>query len=69
MMACIDGLNGFPEATNGIYPRTEVRLCVFQKIRNLVKWLTSKPRRVCVADSKPVYRAVLKGRQKWHWMS
>ncbi|VEA56351.1 Transposase for insertion sequence element ISRM3 [Salmonella enterica subsp. enterica] len=34
LVACVDGLTGFPEAVNSIYPQTEVQLCVIHQIRN-----------------------------------
>lgn len=34
LIACVDGLTGFPEAINSIYPDTEVQLCVIHQIRN-----------------------------------
>jgi transposase-like protein len=37
LIACIDGLKGFPEAINSIFPRTEIQLCVIHQIRNSLK--------------------------------
>jgi transposase-like protein len=37
LIACVDGLTGFPEAINSIYPKTEVQLCVIHQIRNSIK--------------------------------
>ncbi|CEE90600.1 transposase (fragment) [Xenorhabdus nematophila str. Anatoliense] len=34
LIACVDGLTGFPEAINSIYPQTEVQLCIIHQIRN-----------------------------------
>lgn len=62
LIACVDGLTGFPEAINSIYPRTEVQLCVIHHIhiRNSIKYVASKHHRTFMTDLKPVYRAVSK---------
>lgn len=60
LIACVDGLTGFPEAINSIYPQTEVQLCIIHQIRNLVKYVASKHHKAFMADLKPVYRAVSK---------
>ncbi|OCQ51828.1 Transposase, Mutator family [Photorhabdus australis subsp. thailandensis] len=60
LIACVDGLTGFPEAINSIYPQTEVQLCVIHQIRNSIKYVASKHRKAFMADLKPVYRAVSK---------
>ncbi len=70
LIACVDGLTGFPEAINSIYPQTEVQLCVIHQIRNSIKYVASKHHKAFMADLKPVYRAVTKKRQrKRRWMS
>ena len=60
LIACVDGLTGFPEAINSIYPQTEVQLCVIHQIRNSIKYVASKHHKAFMADLKPVYRAVSK---------
>ncbi|EFC1642530.1 transposase, partial [Escherichia coli] len=57
---CVDGLTGFPEAINSIYPQTEVQLCIIHQIRNSIKYVASKHHKAFMADLKPVYRAVSK---------
>ena len=42
LIACVDGLSGFPEAINAIYPETEVQLCIVHQIRNSFKYVGSK---------------------------
>ena len=37
LIACVDGLTGFPEAIESIFPKTEVQLCVIHQIRNLAE--------------------------------
>ncbi len=60
LIVCVDGLTGFPEVINSIYPRTEVQLCVIHQIRNSIKYVASKYHRAFMADLKQVYRAVSK---------
>lgn len=60
LIACVDGLTGFPDAINSIYPQTEVQLCIVHQIRNSIKYVASKHHKAFMADLKPVYRAVSK---------
>ena len=60
LIACVDGLKGFPEAIASIYPNTEVQECVIHQIRNSIKYVASKHQKEFMADLKPVYRAVSK---------
>ncbi|NIB45248.1 IS256 family transposase [Pseudomaricurvus alkylphenolicus] len=60
LIASVDGLTGFPEAINTIFPQTEVQLCIVHQIRNSLKYVASKNHRAFMADLKPVYRAVSK---------
>jgi len=60
LIACVDGLTGFPEAIGAIFPDTEVQLCVIHQIRNSMKYVASKNQKVFMADLKPVYRAATK---------
>ncbi len=57
LIACVDGLNGFPEAIATIYPNTETQLCIVHKIRNSIKYVGSKNQKAFMADLKPVYKA------------
>lgn len=60
LIACVDGLTGFPEAIATIYPDTEVQQCIIHQIRNSMKYVVSKHQKAFMADLKPVYRAVSK---------
>jgi len=60
LIACIDGLKGFPEAIETIFPETEVQLCVVHQIRNSLKYVGSKNQKEFMADLKRVYKAVNK---------
>lgn len=60
LIASIDGLKGFPEAINAIYPNTEVQLCVIHQIRNSLKYVASKNQKEFMKDLKKVYQAISK---------
>ena len=60
LIACVDGLTGFPEAITSIFPQTEVQLCIIHQIRNSMKYVASKNQKAFMADLKPVYRATSK---------
>ena len=60
LIASVDGLTGFPEAINSIFPQTEVQLCVIHQIRNSLKYIASKNKKEFMKDLKKVYRAVSK---------
>ena len=57
LISCIDGLKGFPEAINSIFPKTEIQLCVIHQIRNSLKYIASKNQKEFMADLKEVYKA------------
>lgn len=57
LIACVDGLKGFPEAIAAVFPRTEVQNCVIHQIRNSLRYVGSKHHKAFMADLKPVYRA------------
>ena len=60
LIACVDGLKGFPEAIHAIFPNTEVQLCVIHQIRNSIRYVASKDQKAFMRDLKPVYKAINK---------
>ena len=60
LIACVDGLKGFPEAIQTIFPNTEVQLCVIHQIRNSIRYVASRDQKAFMRDLKPVYKAVNK---------
>lgn len=60
LIASVDGLTGFPEAINTIFPKTEVQLCIVHQIRNSLKYVASRNRKEFMKDLKSVYKAVSK---------
>jgi len=57
LIACIDGLKGFPEAIQSVYPKTEVQLCIVHMVRNSLNYVGWKERRAVAADLKEIYHA------------
>ena len=57
LIACIDNLNGFPEAINAVFPKTEIQTCIVHQIRNSLKYIASKDQKAFMKDLKPVYQA------------
>jgi len=56
-IACIDGLKGFPEAINSVFPKTEIQVCVIHQIRNTLKYVASKDQKQFMKELKEVYKA------------
>ncbi|CEJ09256.1 Transposase for insertion sequence element ISRM3, partial [Acididesulfobacillus acetoxydans] len=59
LIASKDGLTGFSEAINSVFPRTSIQLCVIHQIRNSMKYISFKDRKPVMADLKQVYQAAL----------
>jgi len=58
LIACVDGLNGLPEAIETVFPEAEVQLCIVHMIRNSLKFVSYKDRKQMAADLKTIYKAV-----------
>jgi putative transposase len=56
-IACVDGLKGFPEAIEAVYPRTEVQLCIVHLVRASLNYVPWKLRKSVAADLQSIYRA------------
>jgi putative transposase len=56
-IACVDGLKGFPEAIETVFPRTQVQLCIVHMVRNSLRYVSWKQRKEVVADLKTIYQA------------
>lgn len=57
LIACVDGLKGFKEAINSVYPDAIVQKCVIHQIRNTLKYVSWKDKKKFMTDLKEVYRA------------
>ena len=56
-LSCVDGLKGFPEAIEAMYPRTEVQLCIVHLIRASLNYVPWKDRKAVAADLRKIYEA------------
>lgn len=57
LIACVDGLKGFPDAINTVYPETHVQLCIVHMIRNSLRFVSWKHYKAVTADLKLIYQA------------
>ena len=60
LIASVDGLKGFPEAINAIFPNTEVQLCIVHQIRNSIRYVASKNQKEFMKDLKLIYQSISK---------
>ena len=58
LIACVDGLTGFPEAIEAIFPQTTVQTCIVHLIRSSLKYVPRREREQVARDLKPIYTAV-----------
>lgn len=58
LIACVDGLTGFPDAIHTVYPETRIQLCIVHMVRNSLKYVTWKNRKEVAADLKKIYRSL-----------
>lgn len=57
LIACVDGLKGFPDAINANFPNTQIQLCIVHLIRNSLKYVSYKHKKELIGDLKLVYKA------------
>ena len=57
LIACVDGLKGFPEAINAAFPETEIQLCIVHIVRNSLKYGPWKDYKAVTADLKQIYQS------------
>jgi len=58
LIACKDGLSGFSEAINTVFPKTDIQLCVIHQLRNSMKYVSYKEHKPVLADLKKIYQAL-----------
>lgn len=56
-IACVDGLKGFPEAIEAVYPKTKIQLCIVHQIRHSLRFVSWKERKAVASDLKNIYGA------------
>ncbi|AXF76177.1 IS256 family transposase [Erwinia tracheiphila] len=57
LIACVDGLKGFPDAINSVYPQTHIQLCIIHMVRNRLKYVAWKDYKAVTGGLKTVYQA------------
>ena len=57
LIACVDGLKGFPDAINTVYPDTHVQLCIVHMVRNSLKYVSWKDYKAVTAGLKSIYQS------------
>ena len=57
LVACVDGLKGFPEAIQAVYPHTQVQLCIVHLVRNSLQFATWKDRKPIAVELRRIYHA------------
>ena len=56
-IACVDGLKGFPEAIEAVFPKTQVQLCIVHMVRHSLRYVSWKQRKEVAKDLKSVHQA------------
>lgn len=57
LIACVDGLKGFPDAINATFPDTKIQLCIVHMVRNSLKFVPWKDYKELTADLKRIYQS------------
>jgi len=58
LLCCVDGLKGFPEAIEAVFPATTVQTCIVHLIRHSLKYVPRREREQVARDLKPIYTAI-----------
>ena len=58
LIACVDGLKGFPDAINTVFSGTQIQLCIVHMVRNSMKYVPWKDYKAVTADLKKIYQSI-----------
>jgi len=58
LIACVDGLKGFPDAIHSAFPETQIQLCIVHMVRNSMKYVPWRDYKTVAADLKRIYQSV-----------
>lgn len=58
LIACVDGLKGFPDAIQSVYSQTQIQLCIVHMVRNSIKYVAWKDYKSITADLKRIYQSI-----------
>jgi putative transposase len=65
-IACVDGLKGFPEAIEAIFPNTQVQLCMVHMVRHSLSYVSHRDRKQVAVDLKAIYQATTLSEAEHH---
>jgi putative transposase len=65
-IACVDGLKGFPEAIETVFPKAQVQLCIVHMVRHSLNFVGYKQRKEVAADLSRIYRAATRAEAELH---
>lgn len=68
LIACVDGLTGFPDAIEAVFPKTQVQLCIVHMVRNSLSYVSYKDRRAVATDLRLIYTAATEKEAEQHLM-
>lgn len=57
LIACVDGLKGFPDAIASVYPKTHIQLCIIHMVRNSLRYVSWKDYKAITRDLKTIYQS------------
>jgi len=57
LIACVDGLTGFPDAIESVFPKAKIQLCIVHMMRNSLNFVAWKDRKMVAADLKRIYQS------------
>jgi transposase-like protein len=57
-IACVDGLTGFPDAIEAVFPKTSVQLCIVHLVRNSLSYVSYKHRKAVATDLRLIYTSL-----------
>lgn len=58
LICCVDGLTGFPDAINTVYPKAKIQLCIVHMVRNSLRFVSWKDYKAVTADLKRIYQSM-----------
>ncbi len=67
LIACVDGLKGFPDAINTVYPKARIQLCIVHMVRNSLRFVSWKDYKAVTRDLKAIYQVPRKRQASRHW--
>ena len=58
LICCVDGLSGFPDAINTVYPKAKIQLCIVHMVRNSLRFVPWKDYKAVTKDLKLIYHSL-----------